>query len=107
MALNKPTTNGAGAAVPVDYSDPELKNQYPTLYEYLSSAVYSDNSKRKTATLLVFVELGMCKVCLGDRDLQRQCFVSARTLNEALSVLDDQLHTDSVDWRPAKAQKRF
>jgi len=107
MALVKPTVNGAGGAVPQVYSDPELKNQYPTLFEYLAAAEYSDGSKRKTATLLVFIELGVCKVCLNDRDVQRQAFVSARTLNEALSVMDDQLQADSVEWRPVKAQKRF
>jgi len=102
MVLKRPTVNGSGHPVPSEFNDPEFKNQFPTLYEYVSSTAWDDGKVRKTSTLLLFVEDGALKVCLNDRALLRQAFVSARTFTETLSLLDDQLRDDTVTWRANK-----
>ena len=104
--MKKPIKTGSGHAAPGEYSDAEFKAQFPTLFEFIGCTKYDDGSPRKTATLLCFVEAGLLKVCLNDRDVLRQAFISARTFTEALSMLDDQLSQDSVEWRPVKAAKR-
>jgi len=106
IAMMKPELTGSGHAAPAEFSDHEFKREYPRLYNYFSDTKWDDGTARKTTTLLLFLEAGMVKLCLNDRATNRQAFISARTLTEALTLADEGLSQDSVDWRPVKAFKR-
>jgi hypothetical protein len=75
----------------------------PTLWEYLSLASWDDGSARVTSSLLLFVEDGLCKLCLNDRALERTGWASGVTLEAALSAMDASLADGRMEWRKARA----
>lgn len=77
---------------------------YPALWEYLTLAAWDDGKPRQTATLTVFCEEGVVKLCLNDRDQDRSGWVSAATVETALERLDADLREDEVDWRRPKGR---
>lgn len=79
---------------------------HPRLHEFLSCAVYDDGSARKTGTLLVFVDSGLLKACLSDRDVSQVAFASANSMAGLLEALEGGLLEESLDWRVAGGGKQ-
>jgi len=104
--MKRPEMTQSGHTAPVMFNDHEMKSEYPTLHDYLACEVWEDGKHRKTSTLLLFVDEGSLKLCLNDRALLRQAFISARTLTEALSLLEDGLYSDSIIWRANKPNQK-
>lgn len=73
---------------------------YPTLLEFLTEAQYEDGSNRELPTLLVFSEGGAWKGCLGDRDNDRNAFISSASITGLLVIFEEKLKESSLDWRP-------
>jgi len=96
--------NGSGAE-PVLAKDEGFAKKMPNLWEFLSATRWEDGAERETGTLLIFVEDGLVKVCLCNRDTGHVGFISARTWAEALVSVEKHLESDTVDWRLSKASK--
>lgn len=99
VALKRPV-DGAGdgrrpGVLPVDPAG-EL---YPKLFEYLASDTWDDGSTRKPATLLLFYEDGVAKVCLNDRACQRAMWESSGDMMTALQRVEDALASGTGSWR--------
>lgn len=67
--------------------------------EYLTSEKYPDGSSRERSTIMLFVETGVVKVCLTDRDQSRQMWRAGQSLEECLQELEDALQSNVQDWR--------
>ena len=78
--------------------DPEAAGRFPALWEYLTCQLIEDKG-RLTATLLVMAEDGTVKLCLSDRETDRVCWRSAKTVLEALEGLEEALASGSAEWR--------
>lgn len=102
MFLKKldPAANGRTAGG--SCHDPEFASTFPGLWEYLSSHTYDDGSPRVSSTLLVFVEDGLVKLCLNDRDQGMVSFLSAPTYAEALLEMDHRVVEGKLEWRLSK-----
>lgn len=83
-------------------ADPFLR-QYPALVEYLDLDRFDDGRPRATSTLLVFVDAGVLKACLNDRQMGEVAFVSAASFEGLLEALEKGLAEGSLDWRQAGA----
>lgn len=53
----------------------------------------------------LFAEEGMWKCCLSDNDGGRYAFLSSKTLEGLLRVVEAALKAGSVEWRPTKKWK--
>jgi hypothetical protein len=102
MGIAKPVPATPGVASMRASGESAFASGHPVLWEYLSAAVYEDGSNRTPSSLLAFVELGLVKICLNDRDLSRTGWVSGVSLEEALIALELKLGDGSLDWRAAK-----
>lgn len=80
-------------------------NAFPQLCDYLCTEAWDDGLARRTSTITVFVEDGLVKLCLADRALSRNTFVSAATFSEALCELEERLAAGRVEWRPQVRQE--
>ena len=78
---------------------------YPLLWEMLTATRYPDGSARRTSSLTIFVDEGMCKVCLNDRDNGLTGWSAARDVLEALGSMEGALAADTVGWRESGATK--
>jgi len=77
----------------------------PTVCEWLTSAHYDDGELRETSTIGLFVDCGVLKLCLNDRDLCRTLYVTSDSLEGALEALEKALRGGTPDWRPWKGKK--
>jgi len=102
MAIKKPT-GGSGASRPGRaVATDDVAALFPTIVEFLTLDVYDDGSGRRTATLLLFCEEGLWKLCLSDRDLSRTGWSAGPTIEGALSSMEAALAADAMEWRKAK-----
>lgn len=85
--------------------DPDLRERFPTLYDYLTSLTYDgeDGGVRTVSTLLVFAADDVFKACLRDRDEGVCLWVAGRTFGDLLRVLEDELANDTGVWRLDRA----
>lgn len=93
-----PQTGRAGEALPPPQGDP-FATGYPTIWEYLTIRMYESGEERKTSTLLAFVEDGVWKACLNDRDQQRSLWVTGGSHAGALAALEALLEAGGGVWR--------
>lgn len=82
--------------------DTSFKSQFPAVYEYLTSTVYPDGSVRRTSSISVFVEDGLWKAALNDRDQDLVLFVAESSFQALLEALELLLQEDQVPWRKSK-----
>jgi hypothetical protein len=81
---------------------PVWATAYPSLSEYVSSAVWEDGTPRETSTLLMFFEEGLFKMCLTDRALQRSLWSSGEEPADCWATLEVLLTEGRGEWRKSK-----
>lgn len=81
--------------------DKDVEGLYPMLVEMVTARSYGDGSPRVPATLTIFAEMGVWKLCLNDKDTARTAWVSSPGLVSAIERLEAQLASDSCEWRKA------
>jgi hypothetical protein len=99
MVLKRPQTKPNGEKLEPLLEDSDFSAMLPNLCEHLILTEYADGTPRQTSTLLIFIDHGVLKLCLSDREIGRTCFVTGKTFEEALKNLDKGLGDDTVDWR--------
>lgn len=92
-----------GPQLRADLKRDDILVDYATLGDYLSDTEFDDGSSRRTSTLLVFVEDGVIKVCLNDRENGRSAWASGKTLRSALQSLNDSVRDDVAEWKGSRA----
>lgn len=85
-------------------TDTVFAKRHPELWSHLADEQYEDGSPRERSTLMVFVEDGLVKLCLNDRDQNRTAWISALTLQEAMGALEKGLAGGRLDWRVKRPQ---
>jgi hypothetical protein len=89
----------APAGVGASAHDADLAAAYPTLHEFLTLSVLPEGGSRSTATLLVFVDGGLWKAVLNDRESGLQLWASGESHQGLLAELESRLTAPVVDWR--------
>jgi len=99
MALQRPLPGQYNGPREDPFSDVNWASLYPTLYSYLTERVYGDGKSRVTSTLLIFLEDGVLRICINDRDNNRSAFITGQTIDEALASIEAKLCGDTMEWR--------
>ncbi len=79
--------------------------ELPALWEFLAVSKWDDGEERTTGTALFFVEDGVVKLCLNDRDSDRVAFVTGSSAEEVLEAASAGLEGDALDWRASRRAK--
>jgi hypothetical protein len=80
-----------------------ILERLPAIWTMLTLAKWPDTGKRRqTSSLSVFVDAGVLKVSLNDKDGGQSCFVTGGTLDDCLEALERALQEDRTDWRKWK-----
>lgn len=82
--------------------DEDLAAMYPAVHEYITECLWDDGRQRQTATMTLFAEDGLFKVCLSDRATERVLWASGTTLLEVMADLEAALVSGKAEWRKAK-----
>jgi hypothetical protein len=102
--LRRPSSNGVRSADGAASVDCAYCQRYPALAEFLTLSEWEPGQLRVTGTLLLFVEEGVWKACLHDRDDCKAAFVSSETFQGLLERVDEGLRGDDFDWRNKRQQ---
>jgi len=71
----------------------------PAVVEYLTASTYPDGSARERSTISIFVEDGVVKACLSDRDQARTLWRSGASVEDAVMALEGAVVDGTADWR--------
>lgn len=82
--------------------DPTISTGYPAIWEYLAEPAKDARGQLVAATLTLFLEDGLVKLCLNDRASGATAWASAGTLADAVAQMEDRLADGSVEWRRAR-----
>lgn len=85
--------------------DEEFQTLYPFIWDMLTVDAI-DKVPRATSTLFFFVEEGVAKLCINDRDLGRMCFVSGYSFRACLEAIEQGLVSGTLDWRADRRAKK-
>lgn len=99
MPLKKPSALSGSPPQNGAALDAAFTKTYPTLHAYLADTTWEDGEERETATVTLFVEEGLFKICLNDRALGRSAWLSGHTFTGLLKGLEAGLLSDELQWR--------
>lgn len=83
-----------------------LSKSCPAVHEYLTVAVLDGGETRTPSSVTIFVEDGLWKCCLSEKDTGCVLFASGSGLEEALDNLEERLTAPAVDWRRRGGQDK-
>jgi hypothetical protein len=89
----------SGPAAFVQARCPWLAKQCPAVHEYMTVGELPGGEVRQLSTLTVFVEGGLWKACLSEKDAEVNLFASGADLESLLDNLEERLTASHVDWR--------
>ena len=76
----------------------------PALVEFLTETKWDDGTPRAVGSLTLFVDEGLWKACLSDKDAGRVAFVSGQTPTDVFQAAEKGLTSSSLDWRQTRGQ---
>lgn len=97
--MRKPVKDATSVSTKLVLNDPGFVEAYPAIAEHLCCMAYEDGTKRQTSTVTLFVESGMLKMSLNDREEGRSLYVSSETFLGVVELLEVALMADSPPWR--------
>jgi len=80
----------------------KLSVSVAALSEFICLTKWDDGSTRKTGSVTIFTEEGSWKAWINDKDAARSSVCSAASLGALLTLIDDKLQDDSLEWRRAR-----
>lgn len=102
-SLRRRTAPGRPEAAAVDgilpLGDEAFTKKYPTLAEFLTRVLWEPGQPREKGSVFVFIEDGMVKACVNDKDSLQVAFVSSVTFAGLWDAIEKGLAKDSLDWR--------
>jgi len=99
MGVKKRERPEAGRGGQANGVDCNVLSGLPTLLSYLTDDKYEDGSPRQRSTLTLFIEEGMVKLALNDRQEHASLYLAAEGLGTALEALESKLEAGTGDWR--------
>ena len=106
MALVRRSPTGQTPVGDVAAMDSAVSSLAPTVVEWLTVLKWPDGKERATGTLMVLAENGVWKAWAHDRDAGMSAWVSAGSLLDLLTTLEEGLGGDSMNWRSDNKQRR-
>lgn len=82
--------------------DAAFLKQAPALLEFLCVVSYEDGTPRVPGSATIFVEGGVLKLVLSDKDAGAVAFITAPTLAELLMRASKGLEKGDLDWRVSR-----
>lgn len=80
---------------------PRMKKQYPNLYDLLYRRQLNDKD-RLGGSVTLFLDAGILKVVIVLKSERRRAFLTLADPFDVFSVLERELATGGLDWRPLK-----
>jgi len=83
--------------------DNDTKTLFPTLWDHLTQTTWDDGTPRETSSLLLFVQDGMLKAMLRDREAGQCLWTAGVSVATVMFQLDTALSDPNAEWKADKA----
>jgi len=103
--MKRPPKNSGPGPDAQGMPDASFASRFPTITEYLCCLKYDDGSQRARSALSLFVEDGVFKMAMNDKDTKRSLYVAAEGLQEAFNLMEVALQADNPPWRKWSGKK--
>lgn len=97
--ITKPPVGGEAGGSGYAKDDDSFASSFPALVEFMTLTEWDDKTKRKTGTVMLMVDAGVCKAWVHDKDAKRSTFLSSDTFWGLLEALERGLREDTLGWR--------
>lgn len=100
MALSRkmlPLNNG-GVRLP-KWTDDDFMKDLPEFTSFLMDEQYVSGERRVTGSISFFVQEGVLKAAVNDKDRNAVAFISAQGFYELLQLINDGIKDDSLEWK--------
>jgi len=97
--MKKPDVNAVIKPMPNAWKADPWRNDYPNLSEFLSCTKWENGEVRLTGSMSIFTQLGVLKMCITDKSMNRMTFVEAPTFDELLACADAAICDANTVWR--------
>lgn len=88
-------------------NDEKFVKGYPKVHEFLTCTRWDDGGLRQPGTMTLFIESGVWKACLNDRENEMSMYATGETTAGCLKALEARLAGEQpADWRNWKKKKR-
>lgn len=104
--IGAPSQNGSGWPGVNKVQETAWARVHPALWEHLTLGLWDDGSVRETSTVLVFLQDGVLKACLRDRNRPAVGFVAGVSWEGLFESLEAALVSGKLDWRPDRPMPR-
>lgn len=102
-AMKRPDAAKPEAGAKGLLKDEHSMKHYPTLVQFLSDDTWDDGGSRTPGSLTFFIEDGIWKACLNDRDAQASLYVTGDNATACMKSLEARLTgATTADWRTWK-----
>lgn len=103
--MKKPVIRAGGTSESEKASVGGLFSCRPLTWAMLTDDLWDDGSQRDRATILILIDGGQVKLWLNDKALDRSCWVSGESVEDAFDSLEGALYAGSAGWRTTNPQK--
>ncbi len=104
--VRRASVPGACDELGPDVTADSLAASYPLVVKFLTLTVYGNGERRVPGSITMFVDGGLLKACLNDKDADLSAFVSGGGLAGLLDAMERGLGEDRLDWRAPRKSKR-
>jgi len=104
--MRKPESVSASGPSAGGVSDADWGKRFPTICEYLTADAFDDGTPRELSSLSIRMEGGEVRLALNDPYSSRSMYTAARSVKEALELMEGHLKSSGGSWRPWKAGAR-
>lgn len=87
-------------------SDGSFAAKFPTITTWMTDGFWDDGKAREVSTLGVRFGDGQVHLSLVDHDAKRSVYTDAKTIEDALMLLEEALKAETCVWRAWKAFKK-
>jgi hypothetical protein len=102
--LQKPIASKATTPAAAGWIGDDFKDMYPHVAAFLSQTTWDDGTQRVTGTIGLFVQDGMLKAFLQDKDSGQTAFVTAPAFQALWDMIELGLTDGKLDWRTMKTR---
>ena len=90
---------GGNTPKPPPWDDSSFFEDYPAITSFIRDEKYADGSLRRPGALSWFVMDGALKIAVNDKDRNVVAFVTAQSVTEILTLVEEGIANDSLEWK--------
>jgi len=105
--MKRPDKPKEPSQMPGAFKDELFRKSFPSLHAFLFDTKWDDGTPRQVGSISIFTQLGVLKVCVNDKAMERVAFAEIHDWEELTATLDSIVCCDDTEWKVATRRPPF